>query len=178
MALPIPSEMTATVGQILTAAEWNSNVRDGINYLLNPPLFVGVQSTVQSVASGAWGWLTIDTTTVDTYSGHSNATNNMRYTAQVAGWYEVTVGVSWASSGTGIRSVGVGVNSTTPIAASIESMYPGTAGYDPVCQTTYTVFLNVGDYVQGLVEQTSGAALSTNQSASGASFLAVRWVHQ
>ena len=178
MVLPVPSEMTATVGQILTAAEWNSNVRDGINFLLNPPMFVGTQATTQSIANGAWGWLTIDTSVVDTYSGHSNTTNNMRYTAQVAGWYECTANVAWASNATGVRSVALGVNSTTPISATIFNLYPGTAGYDPICQTTYKVFLNVGDYVQGLVMQTSGAALLTASGASGQSFLTVEWVHQ
>lgn len=171
MTLPVPSEMTGTVGQILTAAEWNANVRDGINFLLNRPLFVGYQATAQSVPSSTVTPFAFDTTVVDSYSGHSNTTNNSRYTAQVAGWYRVYGITGWGSNSSGSRAAWVTVNGSV-LGYSEQNAIP--SGGSTILSTSGLVYLNVGDYAQISGYQSSGSSLSTN---AGSSSMTVEWIH-
>lgn len=172
MVLPVPSEMTATVGAILTAAEWNSNVRDGINFLAQPPLFVGNQATAQSVSNAVWTAVSIDTTVGDSYSGHSNTTNNTRYTAQVAGWYACLGSVGWAANSGGVRYGAIFVNGSENFAYfENRAAASASSAFTPVFALGY---LAAGSYVELRGYQSSGAALST---AGGSSGLGVWWVH-
>lgn len=170
MTLPVPSEMTATVGATLTSAEWNSNVRDGINFLANPPVFVGYQTSAQSIAASTRTAVGLDSEVTDTYSGHSNTTNNARYTAQVAGWYEGDFRIAMPTETSGFLHLGYGINSTTPTVELVDALST------PVLTLSDMFYLNVGDYVQLLVEQSYSTSLSVVVT-SRATGMTLRWVH-
>lgn len=173
MTLPIPNEMTAAVGQILTAAQWNSNVRDGIKYLVNPPIFVGKQTVGQVVATSTNANVALDSETVDSYNGHSTVTNNDRYTAQVAGWYLVIGMINYPTNATGRRANQFEVNGTVVQTAE------GTV--NPNASTgnlnAALLFLNVGDWVGMVAFQSSGGNLTLTTSTPTQSFMACLWVH-
>lgn len=173
MTLPVPSEMTAVVGNYITAAEWNSNVRDAVNFLANPPLFIGYQTVSQSIPNSAFTSITFDSETVDTYNGHSTTSNTSRYTAQVAGWYEVTARCGTSGSSAGKRIINIAVNGSGVWVNEIDP--PNT---DLLTNTiTATVYMNANDYVETQFYQTSGAALSTTVSSLYYPSMSVRWVH-
>lgn len=173
MTLPVPSESTATVGLVLTASMWNTNVRDGVNYLLNPPVFIGVQTAAQSLVTATFTAITFDTETVDTYGGHSTVTNTSRYVAQVAGWYEVVARAGFAGNATGRRMAAVHVNGSQIRVNETDAV--GSVAQS--VEITETVFLNVGDYVETDGYQSSGGALNTQTAANFTSTMTVRWVH-
>lgn len=176
MTLPIPTEMTATVGQILTAAQWNSNVRDGVNFLANPPIFRGIQTVVQSVPNAAYTDITFDSETVDSYGGHSISTNTARYTAQLAGWYFCTGEIVYVSNGTGRRLAGLFINGAQ--VDEFEAPAVAATSTHAVVAISDLQFLNVGDFVTLASFQSSTAALSTFVSAGHSqSFFDVLWVH-
>lgn len=176
MTLPVPTQDTYTVGEKLTAALMNKNVRDGVNFLVNPPIAVVYQAIGQAIAtsSGTFTAINMDSSAVDTYSGHSNVTNNSRYTAQVAGYYEVVAQVSWPSNATGIRGLIIQVNGASPTPLP-DTQVPAVAANQYLQTVALALFLNVGDYVQASCTQNSGGSLTLN--GSGGSFLAVKWVH-
>jgi len=174
VTLPIPSEMTATVGQILTAAQWNSNVRDGINYLLNPPIFLGYQATGQAFTSGVFTSAALDTEIIDTYNGHSTTTNNSRYTAQVAGWYLGLGQFAFPSNTTGARASRFTVNGASPTPLNEKEISPNSGGQH-LDQTLGLFFLNVGDYLELQPWQNSGSTLT---ALAGDTWMAALWVHQ
>lgn len=174
MVLPVPVQDTFAVGEILTAALMNKNVRDAVNFLENPPIFRGYQGTAQSVPNATFTDITFDSETVDSYGGHSTTTNNQRYTAQVAGWYLVTGAIEWAGNGTGRRLTTVAVNGSE--VEEIEVATTATPVHLAVLVSDL-VFLNVGDYVTLRGYQSSGAALSTFSSGSSTSYMDVLWVH-
>ncbi|MEV8324502.1 hypothetical protein [Kitasatospora sp. NPDC056731] len=173
--LPIPTPASVAPGNFITGALWNANVYNGLFYLLNRPLFEGYQSAAQSIGSGSLIALAIDTTIVDTYGGHSNATNNSRYTVQpgAAGWYQVTSTAGFVANPNGARALEIHKNGVV-----IKLGYSGTddsrADIAAALQCTAIVQLAAGDYVEGYVYQTSGAALSTNPVATG---MTVIWEH-
>lgn len=172
MTLPVPSQRTWVVSGIVTAAMMNSDVRDAVNFLAQPPLFVGNQANAQSVSNAIWTAVSLDTTVGDSYSGHSNTTNNTRYTAQVAGWYACLGSVGWAANSGGVRYGSIFVNGAENFAYLENRAAPSASSTNtPVFAIGY---LAVGSYVELRGYQSSGAALST---AGGSSGLGVWWVH-
>ncbi|MET8624530.1 hypothetical protein ABZW30_12365 [Kitasatospora sp. NPDC004669] len=173
--LAVPTPASVVPGGYDTAALWNANVYNGLQFLLNPPLFEGYQSAAQSVANGSVTAIGIDTTTIDTYGGHSNTTNNSRYTCQTgaAGWYQVIACLGFAANANGSRALELHKNGTV-----IKLGYDGSdntridiAG---ALQATALIQLAVGDYVEAFAYQTSGGSLATNAVATG---MTVIWKH-
>lgn len=174
LAVPTPAQVVP--GNFLTAALWNANIYNGLTFLLNPPIFHGVQISAQSLATSTWTAIALDSTTVDSYGGHSNTTNNSRYVAQVAGWYQVSGVFAINTNVTGFRAARLQVNGTA-LAAS--NAYTNNMGSNNTTVNTPTrlVFLNVGDYVELAGWQNSGGSLSTTVLTEFASALNVLWVH-
>jgi hypothetical protein len=173
--LPLPLQRTWSVGDLLVAANFNSNIRDAVNFLLNPPLFLGNQTAPQSIPNNAWTDVAIDTNIDDTYSGHSVVTNNARYVAVVAGWYDVLVQPNFIGNATGSRGASMAVNGVATAVTQPSAVVPAAgAATTTVVQASGRVFLNVGDYVTGRAFQTSGGALALT---AGGSRLEVGWVH-
>lgn len=162
--LPVPAPRTWTTGEVGTGAYENS-LRDALNFLLAPPRARLTQaSAATSVNGSAWTSIGLDSTGIDTYGGHSNSTNNSRYTAQAAGRYRVTVNNAWAANTTGIRLVRVAVNGN-PVPGAAASMN-ATSALSAAHGVSATVFLNVGDYVEMQGYQTTAGALSTSPGTS------------
>lgn len=174
MTLPIPSEMTAAVGQVLTAAAWNTMVRDAVNYLLNPPIFIGYQSVSQSLATSSFTSVSLDAEVVDPYGGHSTTTNNSRYISQIAGWYLLLGQVNYPSNATGLRANRFAINGAATT-APLNEVELGTNPSGAAIVPNFALqFLNVGDYAELQAFQNSGGALSLS---SNNSFFAALWVH-
>ncbi len=169
--LPVPSPRTFTVSEVETGAFLNSQ-RDGLNFLLNKPIALFTQTAAQSIPTGALTAIAFDTTTVDSYGGHSNTTNNTRYTAQVPGWYVPVITGSIVANATGVRYSTLAKNGSQLNFLS----GPQVANASFVAATTAVglVFLNAGDYLEGWTFQNSGGALNT--SPTFCQFM-VFWLH-
>jgi hypothetical protein len=154
-----------TVGTDVTASGVKLN---------KPPLFIGYQHTIQSIASGSAVAVILDTEVVDSVNGHDLVTNPTRYTAQVAGYYEAFGNVALAANTTGLREARINVNGTDP-APSIWTIQNATTAGASVCCVAGFVFLNVGDYVELVAVQTSGVALNT-AATTPTSSLSLKWI--
>jgi hypothetical protein len=130
------------------------------NFQLNRPQFSIYQGVSQTFTTATFAAVTFDSSLVDTYNGHSNSTNNSRYTAQVAGSYLIAGGTGWASNATGGRGGSFYKNGATPIGAStVVGAVSGVLTIAPL--TAALVQLNVGDYVELWGYQSSGGNLAT-----------------
>jgi hypothetical protein len=172
--LPVPALASASSNNLLSAALARTGIVNAGTFALNPALFVGTQTTSQSVSSGVWTTINLNTTQVDTYTGHSNTTNNSRYTAQIPGLYQVCGVAAWPSNATGVRGTRIHVNGAVVQGSAQMSLAPpiNNAG---LATPLRTVRLNVGDFVEVAGWQSSGAALSTNTGSDLASALFVCW---
>jgi hypothetical protein len=170
----VPSEMTFVAGEVLTAAQMNTNVRDAVNFIIAPPLAQLVQAVVQSVGDSAWTALTFTTETIDRDGGHSNVTNTPRYTAQTAGWYLMQGTVSWTANATGGRQASFGVNGSSTLFSKV--FQAGTAAFVGSVTTSGTTYLNVGDYAQLFSWQNSGGANNTVINTESGPVFTLRWV--
>ncbi|MEV6833469.1 hypothetical protein AB0N17_02890 [Streptomyces sp. NPDC051133] len=177
--LPVPVPASEVPGGSVASSLWNSQVRDGLGFLLADPLFVGTQTTSQNVLTSTWTPINLNTEQFDTYGGHDNTTNNSRYTAQVAGYYAVCGVVCFATNSTGVRAARIHVNGA--VVQGTSQMFPtlpsNTSG---VATPLRTLYLNVGDYVEVAGWNNSGLAspgLATGVAPDLSSALYVAWAH-
>lgn len=173
MVLAVPAPPARSAGSRLTAAIYGSDVTDDVTFLTNPPIFQADQSAVQSIPNNAVTALALDVEIVDSYDGHSNVTNNSRYTAVVAGWYLVIGYFGLAASAAGVRLIRINKNGSTLPLSQVDMTSP-TAAVTAALQAAAFVQLAVGDYVETNVFQTSGGALNTTTTDSG---MAVLFIH-
>ena len=158
--LPVPIPRTFTVDETETGAFFNTQ-RDALNFLLGPPDLVVNQSVAQTLTSGANAMVSFNATIVDTYGGHSNSTNNSRYTCQAAGWYWFKGNPVVVSNATGGRTCSLFKNGAQITTSFVVYPAAGTfyAAMGIECSTLLQ--LSVGDYVELSVAQDSGGNLST-----------------
>jgi hypothetical protein len=177
MALARPTPYSWSVGDTISATLLNG-IRDALLWGQNPPNFLGIQSVVQSVASGTWAAVSLDTASFDSYSGHSNTTNNSRYVCQAgaAGYYIAAGVVGYANSSAGAREAALAVNGSR-LSGTAGLIAPSSADGGVVVSATREVLLSVGDYIELHTIQDSGGALNTKVSGEVASAFWLRWSH-
>jgi hypothetical protein len=171
IASPIAG-MTAWV-----TAEKLLTVYDGTSWVSTAttvkPMFIGRQTITQSVANTVWLPLTMDTEVLDTHGGHSTVTNTTRYTAQLAGWYEVRGRAAFANNTNGSRGCRVHYNGTFIQGAANIAAAGNLAG---IMEVTHTLFLGVGDFVEIAGGQNSGGSLSTAYVNEAGSYMYVTYI--
>lgn len=178
MVIGIPPLTPRYAGSRISAAIYEQDVTDSINFLTNPPIFVGYQGTSQSVPNTSWTALALDTSTTDPYTGHSSVTNTSRWTCPsgVSGWYTACGIYAPAANSSGFRAVRLQVNGSPVLGAA---SYGGAlTGAEPGLATpTKDIFLNSGDYLEVAGYQNSGGSLGTSLDADLRTGLWLRWSH-
>jgi hypothetical protein len=152
--LPVPTPSTAAAGNFLTSALWNAQVRDAVNFLLNPPMFYGYATTGVAITAGGYSAIGLDTEITDNYGGHSTTTNTSRYVCQLAGFYEVGGSASLpasANTSTALMAAHISKNGVEIPPSRLE--VPQMANhYNGSAIPTAGVQLNVGDYIELYVD--------------------------
>lgn len=99
--LPVPSLAAPVTGTPISQSYLTQQLYNPLYFLLNRPICTVYQVTAQTMPTLASpAPITMDGSSIDTYSGHSTTTNPSRYVAQVAGIYKV-----WGSfAGGGLSS--------------------------------------------------------------------------
>lgn len=178
MPRTVPIAATEVPGNFLFGALWNANVKAVADFLENKPIFSGYQAAAQSIPSGAFTALSLDTEVVDSDSGHSTVTNTSRYTCQVAGIYYLTGNVVLPASGTGTRGASFALNgaTSTGITGSEQLIAPSPGFATTISPTPSYIRLAVGDYVQICAYQNTGGAISTTTIGAAFTMFNVEWV--
>lgn len=172
----VPVEMSAASGAVLTAAEWNSNVRDAVNFIINRPICEVRQTSPQSVANGnTTVGVAFDTEDIDNDGMHSTVTNTSRITAQTAGRFRVSGGVGWAAGSTNRRGCWWMVNGTANNGSETIGQ-ASAANSTSNCARSKSIFLNVGDYAELLPFQDSGVSTNTSGTTFEQPNACVHWI--
>lgn len=155
----IPSPRTWVTGEVVTAAEMNTDIRDAVKFLLGgassrKPSFRVSRAANQSIANNTTTTILWDTTGEDTDSGYNSGTGI--YTVATAGLWLVTTSAVWASNGTGQRLLTIQQNG-----GNQSVLYIGVT-FDTFGRSSLAVLLRagVGDTFNSQVNQTSGGALN------------------
>jgi hypothetical protein len=149
---------TWNVGDILTASDMNTYVRDNTAFLNAPPSARVYNDANISINNDTTTALTFNTERFDTDTIHNTSTNTNRLTCQTAGLYLIYGCVSWAANNAGSRSATIRLNGSTIIAVS-SILNLGAADLPRnVLSTVYS--LSASDYVELTAYQNSGGALN------------------
>lgn len=100
--------------------------------------------------------LPFDTDRTDTDNIHDPVTNNTRLTCVTPGFYFVTATVAFTGNNTGARQLFFRRNGGGSIGSEVE---PATGGSDT---TVSTMLLDVGDFIEAVVIQSSGSTLNVD----------------
>ncbi|MEV3980809.1 hypothetical protein [Nonomuraea sp. NPDC049758] len=167
--MPVPR--TWTVGELLTASKMNADVRNGLNFLLSgKPLAILTRSSIQNFNHNTPAPVTWNSEVIDRDGGHDNVTNPTRYTAQTAGWYNVTAMLNWVNFAGGSRYLGL---NRSGAAVYTEARGASPASYPSVNLLAVPIFLSLGDYVTAEGMQDSGSTINIQP---GFSQLTLEWV--
>lgn len=112
-----------------------------------------------SIPNNAATALTFNSERWDTDGIHSTTTNTGRLTCVTAGIYSIFGHIRFAANATGIRSVFIRLNGTTIIGSQLN--HQSSAAIAELSIVTHYV-LAVGNYVELMVYQNSGGALSVD----------------
>lgn len=141
--------------------------------VIDPPFAKLKRTANQTIANNTATAVAWDAEDEDTHNGHSTSSNNTRYTCQVAGVYDLDAAIPWVADGTGIRQIDFRKNGTdTDTGIRQPAISSFTASY---CASG-KVRLAVGDYVEVIVTQNSGASLAVNQGHAKGPLFSVAWV--
>lgn len=177
--LSVPVVASTAVGQIITNAFWTANVTNALQFLIAPPIATLIQQTAQTfTGSGTFYPIAMDTTLIDTYGGHSNTTNNTRYTAQVDGYYLINSTAVFGSLASGYIYAALRLNGSSTVPGTELGGAAQPSGFYPTLSPAAVAYLNAGDYIE-LIMQASAVALKTAVTASGAycCMLQAVWLH-
>ncbi len=176
----VPSQSTASVGNKVTASLWNDDVRDAVNFLLNPPRLQVYHSVDRTATTGTWLLAIFDSESWDSDTTmHSTSSNTSRLIAPVAGQYRVDALVYWTGNATGGRGVnftknGAGTRSATNSALSDGFATPQN-NTNQLHAVSFEVTMAANDYLEMWVYQASGGNLNYI-GGSGGTRVSMRWV--
>lgn len=139
------------------------------------PACFAYRSTTQSISTGSFTALSLDSELIDTDTMHDAGTNPSRLTAVTAGIYVVAAGVSFAFNATGQRALRISKNGLG--GGVVEDARPAitTGAANTSCTTSAIARLAVGDYLEAFAYQDSGGALNADPGAR-LSFLGAAWL--
>jgi hypothetical protein len=171
----VPTPFSATAGDKLSAATWNSGVRDPLNFLLSPPRVRAYDNAGVSCVTNTETLLALNAETYDTDSMHDPVTLNSRITFNTSGLYQVNGMVQWQSGTFTGSNVHCRLNSAeSPAGGTQIRNWIYTTARVPVFG--FTKFFTAGQYIQFWVLQiTGGGTISTTLGEYG-TFVEARWV--
>jgi hypothetical protein len=175
----VPVPRTWTTGEIITAAEMNTEIRDSVNFLLATPRCIIYRSTDRICGSSSTpSAILFDTEITDTDSMHSGSNTYM--VANTAGRYEFILYIHFPSfsSAPGTAQCGIALNSSgTWSATSRLNEDTRIMCQDTTLGTSLSIravqYMNVNDQAEFFAAQTCGSTLTIagnipfNLTASG-----------
>lgn len=162
---------TFTAGAVLAAASMEA--------IMNRPFVMVGRNSAQSITTSTVTAFGFNTEASDTDGMHDNVTNNSRLTipAGCGGWWVWGACFPWVANATGARELLFRLNGTSSIAIARDS--PGAAAnFYSSGWGMFPVALAAGDYVEATVWQSSGGALSVDNTQVQGAWMAGFWLRR
>lgn len=173
MSLAPPTPYQWQVGDVGSASLLNAQLFNGLTFLLGKPVGQLATTTTQSIPNSAFTGVQFNSSSLDNYAGHSNVTNNSRYTAQVAGTYILSGALIFAANATGFRELTWYRNGIE--LTNARSVWPNPSGATSgsLYLPAFPVSAVIGDYFEMFAFQNSGGALATAGPSTGGTYFNV-----
>lgn len=168
----VPSPATFTTGEVVTAAKLNTEIRDAVNFILNPPqvrlYLTANQSTASTTVTVLSGWTELRDSDAMYAAGSPT-----RITFNTSGVYQVSFGIRYANNTTGYRAALIRHNDTS----DIHNVYHGPSpAIGTTANSSFMHYFAAGDYITLAARQSSGVALDVLGGVDDYTFFQARWV--
>lgn len=181
MRIPSPKQLTA--GDLPDEDLFNE-IRYTMQFLENPPAAHVVATSGLSTTTALWTAVTFHTVEQDLEAEYDpakpmwDAGSPTRLTVRTPGWYEMDYGSPWASTTADtLRQWAIRKNGDTAVNYGRYDHWTGAEATEPFIPLAFGDYYDVDEYIQLIVKQTSGGALSTDSDGTGDQpFLRMRWV--
>lgn len=168
----VPTMTTFVAGNVLTAAQMNSNVRDLGNYMLNLPMALANRTIAGSVTTSTNTAVALGNEDFDMEAIHSTVSNTSRFTIVTGGYYTAFGQISWTGNTSGQRVVFWRLNGAgTQYYQNTAQTTSGVINLQQISAGIIPVLLVAGDYLELCCWQNTGSGLNLD-TASGS----VVWV--
>jgi hypothetical protein len=164
----VPVQRTWVTGEVVTAAMFNDDLRDAVNFLTNVPRVHAYASTPTTPATGVLVVPPLNVERYDSDAMHSLVTNPDRVTIVTPGTYKITAGSKWGANNSGNRDLRLMLNGGQ-IKRSIK---PSADTSDDTLTIDWACV--AGDYLQLNIVQNSGGGLAMD--VGGGVFLCAHWI--
>lgn len=159
LAPPVVKDWTAR--QVPQPSDFNTYIRDAITFLCRPPVLRVAQNAVQSVPTGVWTILNMQTVIEDSYNGWRTAPTN-HYVAQAPGWYAITLYADAAITTTSMGRVGLQYQINGNVIGPFE-FNQSEAGLNPWSWDVYDeTYLEAGDSIWPMIFHSAAGAVNTS----------------
>lgn len=172
----VPTQDTYTVGEVVTAAKLNKNVRDmGAFHTARPMCQISATAATTAATSGTAVIAVMATTDYDTDSMADLANN--RIVIKTAGLYRITGNALWAVNATGTRYTGIRDAAGAVGTGTLHAMASAGGGATGVTGASVSRLQRfaVNDTIRLELTQHSGASLAT-ASPFNQTFVSAEWV--
>jgi hypothetical protein len=171
--MAVPDQETAAVGGLISASLWNDDVRDAVDFLINPPRVRLRYDTTHLVGTSSYEEHPWNVEVFDTDGIHTGSSSQM--TIVTAGTYLLTGAIAFEGHATGQRRAAWYLNGSA-IVGGLLAVPAGVATNMVVPAPTMMVSLTAGDDIELVAWQNSGSALNVNPGSGFTSFAEARWV--
>ena len=167
---------TATTGDVLTASQWNTDVRDNPSFLYGPPMALASAPGTQAVTTSTGTKVEFDTEEIDTDGMVDLVGNDDRITIKTAGVYQFGINCAIEFNASGDREFYIQKNATPTRIADAMIRATAALGSTRVSLVSRPVEMAVNDYVEFLVFQDSGSTLDIESFEEAFTFAWATWL--
>lgn len=171
--MPYTAPTTRATGNLITAANWNTDLVNNILFLANPPACRVYHNTTQSLTTAVEASVAFNTERYDTDTMHDTVTNNNRITFNTAGLYVVTTTFYIVNNATGYRWAAIRLNGATYV---VEQNQNAVNGDNTNFSLTTIYKFAVADWIEVRAYQQSGVALNVGSAVAFSPEFAATWV--
>jgi hypothetical protein len=153
---------TWTVGEVVTAAQLNEQLRDNGNFFNSPPACRVYRTTTLSLSDNTDTVVGMDAESFDYSTAfHDNVTNNSRITipSGLGGRYLCMAQANFAANATNRRVTNLRKSGASAVSLTV---LPGIGGSPNRHLTATVADLAAADYLELVVNQNSGGSLNLN----------------
>ena len=152
-------------------ASWGDQIRENLEFLIDPPACSVNHSTNQSVPNATVTALLADTEQFDNDSMHSTSSNTSRITIQTGGRYLIFATVRTGSNQTGHRQVQIRANGDQVNSAYNIGRHDAAGDASTVISGSRALVLSAGEYVECTLEHNAGIDVTTALEEFAAYFM-------
>jgi len=168
--MPWTTPRTWTTGEVVTASQLNTHVRDNLDDLRTAKVAIMGRNTNLSLTTATLTAVTWNQTIRNAFSWWASG-NATRITPDLAGLYLISAEARFAANATGIREARLVRSNADDIASQGRNFTVGAGGTATLSVSGMYPANGTTDYFELQVEQTSGGALNLTRATIFVAYL-------